>query len=63
MRPPHINQNHWEEWVLDSAVNPEIVSLNVTSINKQEEYSLSSKIFDLLYPNPTRTNSGRLDTG
>ncbi len=62
MRPPNINQNHWEEWVLDSAVNPEIVSLNVTSINKQEEYSLSSKIFDLLYPNPTRTNSGRLDT-
>ena len=61
MRPPNINQNHWEEWVLDSAVNPEIVSLNVTSINKQEEYSLSSKIFDLLYPNPKRTNSGRLE--
>ncbi|NER01456.1 MAG: DUF3854 domain-containing protein, partial [Okeania sp. SIO3C4] len=57
-----INQIHLDEWVINSAVLQEIATLNVQSINKVEGYSPSSILFDLLYPNPKRTNSGRLDT-
>ena len=56
-----INQIHLDEWVINSAVLQEIATLNVQSINKVEGYSPSSILFDLLYPNPKRTNSGRLD--
>ena len=56
-----INQTHWDEWVINSAVLQEIVTLNVHSINKVEGYSPSSLLFELLNPNPKRTNSGRLD--
>ncbi|MGK7895241.1 MAG: DUF3854 domain-containing protein, partial [Xenococcus sp. (in: cyanobacteria)] len=56
-----INKTHWDELVLSSAVHPEIVQLNVQSINKVEGYSPSSLLFDLLHPNPKRNNSGRLE--
>ena len=56
-----INQTHLAEWVIKSAVLQEIANLNVRSINKVEGYSPSSILFDLLHPNPNRTNSGRLD--
>ncbi len=56
-----INKTHWDEWVLSSAVHPEIAKLNVQTINKVEGYSPSSLLHDLLHPNPKRTNSGRLE--
>ncbi len=56
-----INQTHRDEWVVNSEVHPEIVKLNVQTINKVEEYTTESLLFDLLHPNPKRTNSGRLD--
>ena len=56
-----IHQTHFNEWTIHSLVHQEIFKLNVQSINKVEGYSPSSLLHDLLYPNPKRNNSGRLD--
>ncbi|NES64015.1 MAG: DUF3854 domain-containing protein [Okeania sp. SIO2D1] len=57
----HINQNHLQEWTEESAVHRDIVDINVHSINRQKNWSPDCELFDLLTPNPKRTNSGRLD--
>lgn len=56
LRPPHITESHWNEWVIDSAVNPVLTSLNVVSLSKFEPYDR------LLYalPDSERRNGGRL---
>jgi hypothetical protein len=55
-RPSHITESHWNEWVIDSAVDPELTSLNVISLSGYEPYDR------LLYglPNSERRNDGRL---
>ena len=37
-RPPHIRQNHWEEWVSRSAIDPEVTALNLISLDGQTPY-------------------------
>jgi hypothetical protein len=56
LRPPHINESHWNEWVTGSAVDPGLTSLNVVSLKGFEPYER------LLYGLPTseRRNDGRL---
>jgi hypothetical protein len=36
--PPHICQNHWDEWIVSSAIDPEIAALNLTTLNGQTPY-------------------------
>lgn len=57
LRPDHIDQNHWEELVVGSGIDPELASLNVSSIagNTAADYLLYSDKLD-------RLNSGRLTT-
>lgn len=45
-RPDHIQPHHWDEWVIGSGVDPEIVSLNVCSLNEQAaiEFILGDEI-------------------
>jgi hypothetical protein len=38
MNRPHICENHWEEWIVGSAIDPEIAALNVESLNGQKPY-------------------------
>ena len=56
LKPPHIRSSHWNEWIIDSAVDPVLTSLNVVSIEGFEPYDR------LLYALPTgeRRNDGRL---
>ena len=51
-----ISESHWNEWVMDSAVDPELTSLNVVSLSGFEPYDR------LLYalPESERRNDGRL---
>ena len=51
-----ICESHWNEWVIDSAVDPELTSLNVVSLSGMTPYDR------LLYALPTseRRNDGRL---
>ncbi len=55
LRPPHINESHWNEWVHSSAVDSKLTSLNVVSLKGFEPYER------LLYGLPTseRRNDGR----
>ncbi|MEM8779014.1 MAG: plasmid replication protein, CyRepA1 family, partial [Cyanobacteria bacterium P01_G01_bin.49] len=57
MTTNNINQAHWNEWVNGSAVDPDIVSLNVRSLSgtTPHEYLLYSDKLD-------RRNNGRLST-
>lgn len=56
LRPSHINESHWNEWVNDSAVDPDLTSLNVVSLSGYEPLDY------LLYGlrNRERRNDGRL---
>lgn len=56
LRPPHINESHWDEWVNKSAVDPDLISLNVVSLSGYEPLDY------LLYglPDSERRNDGRL---
>ena len=56
LKPLHIKESHWNEWVIDSAVDPELTSLNVVSLSGFEPYDR------LLYglPDSERRNGGRL---
>ena len=56
LRPSHINEFHWDEWVNKSAVDPDLTSLNVVSLSGYEPLDY------LLYglPNSERRNDGRL---
>ncbi|MDJ0902204.1 MAG: DUF3854 domain-containing protein [Xenococcus sp. MO_188.B8] len=56
LKPPHINESHWNEWVIDSVVDPELTSLNVVSLSGMTPYDR------LLYALPTgeRRNDGRV---
>ncbi len=57
IKPPfYINEDHWDEWVEQSTVDPNIVRLNVTSLDEYEPHNR------LLYalPNNERRNDGRL---
>jgi hypothetical protein len=38
MRPPHILENHWHEWTVESGIDPELASLNLESIGGQIPY-------------------------
>ncbi|MBW4564996.1 MAG: DUF3854 domain-containing protein [Mojavia pulchra JT2-VF2] len=51
--------NHWQEWVIDSGVDPDLVRLNVRSLGGDEVYEY------LLYalPQSARRNDGRLREG
>ena len=54
--PDHIHLRHWQEW-LDSAVDPDIIRLNVSSMKGQRPYEY------LCYSDKLpRTNTGRLAT-
>ena len=52
--PSHIKQNHWNEWVEDSGVDPKLTALNMVSLQNEEPYEY------LLYnlPNEERRNTG-----
>lgn len=52
-RPSHIEPQHWQEW-LDSAVDPDIISLNVTSLEGSQVYDY------LLTGDLPRRNDGRI---
>lgn len=52
-RPSHIHPRHWQEW-LDSGVHPDIISLNVTSLEGTQVYDY------LLTGNVPRRNDGRV---
>ena len=56
LRPPHINESHWNEWVNDSAVDPDLISLNIISLSNYEPHER------LLYnlPDRDRRNDGRV---
>lgn len=55
LRPSHIDESHWDEWVNDSAVDPDLTSLNVVSLEDYEphEYLLNELPKD-------RRNDGRV---
>lgn len=56
--PEDFEPKHWYEWVRDSAIDPEVTSLNLKSLSGSSAYSY------LLYsPNLSRTNTGRLSSG
>lgn len=50
-----LHQKVTDNWVVESGVDPDIVALNVRPVAGALE------VFDLLYPNPKRINTGRLD--
>lgn len=54
--PNYIDREHWHEWIIDSVVHPDIVKLNVKSLNEDEAYE------HLCYglPDKERRNDGRL---
>ena len=56
LRPSHINESHWDEWVNKSAVDPDLTSLNIVSLSGYEPLDY------LLYglPDSERRNDGRL---
>ncbi|WP_081942984.1 plasmid replication protein, CyRepA1 family [Myxosarcina sp. GI1] len=56
LKPNHVTEPHWNEWVIDSAVAPELTSLNVVSLSGFEPYDR------LLYalPDSERRNDGRV---
>ncbi|WP_088893155.1 plasmid replication protein, CyRepA1 family [Leptolyngbya ohadii] len=51
-RPSHITQAHWDEWVIGSQVDPEIVAMNVRSVEDVEidpyTHEVTTPIHDLL---------------
>lgn len=54
-RPSHIAQAHWYEWVIGSAVDPELTAVNVGSLGGTTAYEY------LLYSSDIpRRNDGRL---
>lgn len=53
VRPSHIKPQHWQEW-LDSGVHPDIISLNVTSLEGSQVYDY------LLTGDLPRRNDGRV---
>jgi hypothetical protein len=56
-RPSHVCQKHWEEWVVGSAIDPQLTALNLASISGQTPYEylfFSDKI--------KRLNTNRLPT-
>ncbi|HAG80484.1 MAG TPA: hypothetical protein DCL61_04760, partial [Cyanobacteria bacterium UBA12227] len=58
MIPPHVTLTHWQEWVEGSAVDPEIASLNLKSLEGTLPYDY------LCYsPKIERLNTGRLPGG
>lgn len=57
LRPDHIDQNHWEELVVGSGIDPELASLNVYSISGDAAFER------LCYGIEDRTNTGRLSRG
>jgi hypothetical protein len=54
--PPHINESHWQEWVTESGIDPELTKLNLISLKDYEPYDY------LLYglSDSERRNDGRL---
>jgi hypothetical protein len=53
--PPHIRQNHWDEWVVSSAIDPHLTALNLASLNGLAPYE------QLFYSDQiNRLNTGRL---
>ena len=56
LKPLHIQKSHWNEWVIDSAVDPELTSLNVVSLSEFEPYD--RLLYGLL--DSERRNDGRL---
>ena len=56
LKPPHINESHWNEWVIDSVVDPVLTFLNVVSLSGMTPYER------LLYalPDSERRNDGRV---
>jgi hypothetical protein len=57
--PSHIDQKHWEELIIGSGIDPELVSLNVKSISGDAVYEYACCGLD----NSHRTNTGRLRDG
>lgn len=57
LRPDGIKKSHWNEWVKDSAVDPELTSLCITSL-------FGSSIYDRLFVSDEipRLNGGRVST-
>ena len=56
LKPNHITESHWNEWVIDSAVDPDLTSLNVVSLSDYEP--LERLLYGL--PDSARRNDGRL---
>ena len=56
--PPHIQPDHWQEWVENSAVDPGITKLNVISLD-------GAAALDRLFYSPRlpRLNNGRVSSG
>ena len=52
----HITESHWNEWVIDSVVDPVLTFLNVVSLSGMTPYER------LLYglPDSERRNDGRV---
>ena len=57
-----VSQNHLQEWVVGSGVSPDIALKNIKTIEKSPELAHDSELFSLLYPQPKRLNTGRLDS-
>jgi hypothetical protein len=55
LRPPHIKESHWNEWVVGSAVDPSLTSLSVVSLEGLD-------IYDRLFISDSllRRNDGRV---
>ena len=55
LRPPHINEFHWKEWVTDSVVDPLLTSISVISLE-------GLAVYDRLFVSEElpRRNGGRV---
>ncbi|WP_414541655.1 AAA family ATPase, partial [Nostoc sp. CCY0012] len=61
--PERLDEKHWQELVLDSAIHPEIASRNFKSLHQTREWEHEAWEYLMYSDKLPRTNTGRLSSG
>ncbi|WP_414541727.1 MobF family relaxase [Nostoc sp. CCY0012] len=61
--PERLDEQHWQELVLDSAIHPEIASRNFKSLHQTREWEHEAWEYLMYSDKLPRTNTGRLSSG